>query len=153
MTIIRWVKSSVASNIREGSVVKRLFYGALWGGLLIGGLLIVLERRENGAVRTELVAIRESMLTEFTSDPNVLELDPQQLIRAGFHCDRPKQVAKFRSRLLRIPHYAHALAEIDGTHDEIQKAQRIVLSFSAGGAGAAIYRLPLLQKMQRTLRG
>jgi hypothetical protein len=135
------------------SITRLLFYGSLWSLLVGAVLLIALERRENASVRLELVAIRESLESDFSSSKAMLELSPRALLRTGFKYDSPEQVAIFRAQLLRYPHYAHALAEIAATHDDIKKAQKIVLSFSVGGTRSAIYRLSLLEKMQRTLQG
>jgi hypothetical protein len=153
MAIIQGWGNKIAVRSGPRGLAYRLFVTVLGFVLLAGCLVITLERRENFAMRSELVAIRESLRTEFTGSAMILETTPAALLHDGFLHDRPEQIARFRAQLMRSPHYAHALVAIDAEPDEIKKAQLIVQSFSTGGGGAGIYRLPLLEKMQYTLKG
>jgi hypothetical protein len=111
------------------SVLRRVFVAFLALDIA-GAVFIVYQEKHNS---NWLVEIRNSVFTDFVSSTDALEAPPAELIKSGYLVDSPAKIAEWKQRLDQLPVYHNLLLRLSEAPSTIEKAKRIVLSFSRDG--------------------
>jgi hypothetical protein len=125
---------------------------AFWANLVmivcLGGVFFSLHESQP-RIRGLLVEFRNSLITRSASNLFPFTSTPGDLVSHDFYTDSPAMIEAWRSRLSGVVPSVEAAS----SRDEIDRVKAVVLSFSKGGGGRPIYRMPLLDKIVEAQRG